>query len=133
LPRLVRPARVPTSSRTASPARAPRVHGASRALVLAAVVALVVSGCVAGKQATPVTGDGPTAAATLPANFDELLPSGLDPAFRTYYAQQVEWESCRGGNLVCTTVSIPVSWRDASLGSASLEVVRSPARGDRVG
>lgn len=101
--------------------------------MLAAVVALVVSGCVAGKQATPVTGDGPTAAATLPANFDELLPSGLDPAFRTYYAQQVEWESCRGGNLVCTTVSIPVSWRDASLGSASLEVVRSPARGDRVG
>lgn len=119
---------VPVASRR--PSVRTRTLRASAAL---AALALLVSGCVASKQATPVDDDGPTAATDLPANFDALLPDGLDPAFHDYYAQQVTWDGCIGGRLECATVSIPVSWRDASLGSASLEVVRSPARGDSVG
>ena len=97
------------------------------------MLALLVSGCVAGRQATPVPPDGPPAVTELPADVDALLPDGLDPAFRDFYAQTLTWEPCIGGSLECATVSIPVSWRDASLGSASLEAVRSPARGERVG
>ena len=119
---------VPSLSRHASVR--PRALRASAAL---AALALLVTGCVAGKQATPVSDGGPTHSSERPANFDALLPGGLDPAFREYYAQQVTWDECIGGSLECATVSIPVSWRDASLGSVSLEVVRSPALGERTG
>lgn len=119
---------MPSLSRRASVR--PRALRASAAL---AALALLVTGCVAGKRATPVSDGGPTHSSELPANFDALLPDGLDPAYREYYAQQVTWESCVGGDLECATVSIPVSWRDATLGSAELAVVRSPARGERVG
>src|SRR5699024_7315349 len=54
---------VPSLSRRASVR--PRALRASAAL---AALALVLAGCVAGKQVTPVTGGGPTPASDLPAN-----------------------------------------------------------------
>lgn len=93
----------------------------ARPIVLGLTVALLLAGCVGGKeQTTPSDGgtDDPDTGTTV----DPSL--GLD----AFYGQTLAWEDC-GGGYECTTVQAPLDWDDPTAGSIDLAVKRSPATG----
>ena len=94
------------------------------------VLALVLAGCTAGKEAIDVD---PSATSTgQPGVGAGLAPKDLDPSMLPFYEQSVAWESCNDDHL-CATIDIPVDWADASAGKASLAVERTQASGTKQG
>ena len=125
-----RPAALTGPARGAADGRAARP--VVRLAAGAAVAALVLSGCAAGKNATEVDPSGGPATTDAPRDVTALLPTGLDAALVPFYEQQVAWEECDDDRR-CATIEIPVDWSDASAGKASLAIKRTTASGDRQG
>lgn len=111
-----------------------RMRAAARRAAAPLVLALVLAGCTAGKDAVPVDPTGGSSAPTTgqPSDVTALLPAGLDASLLPFYEQRVEWQECDDDRW-CATVDIPVDWADASAGKASLAVKRTAAAGARQG
>lgn len=104
------------------------------ALVVAvvAVAVLTLSGCLvlpflpSNDSSSSSSSASPSAAAT------QTPPpgtTGLEP----FYAQQLDWSSCSGGQ--CAKLKVPVDYANPSAGSIELALLRVPAsdQGDRIG
>ena len=94
---------------------------ALRLVAASGALALVLGGCVAGKvQSTPAeesSGSATAGGATAPSDL---------------YAQTVTWEPC--GEDECATITAPLDWDDATLGTIDLALERHAATGtDRKG
>lgn len=93
----------------------------ARPIALGLTVALLLAGCVGGKeQTTPSdagTGDPGTGTTVDPA-------LGLD----AFYGQTLAWEGC-GGGYECATMQAPLDWDDPTAGAIDLAVERHPASG----
>ena len=58
----------------------------------------------------------------------------VDPGERSldsYYEQELSWETCEANE--CTTLEVPISYEDLTLGTIKLAVERRKASGDRIG
>lgn len=116
---------VPSARRDARH-RPVRLRPATRGVALLAASALLLAGCVAGKeQTTPDATPTGTSAPTVD-------PSG---GLEAFYGQTVEWTDC-GSGYECATVAAPLDWDDPTAGTIELAVKRAPARGgadERIG
>lgn len=112
---LVRPA--PSSPADRKDLLAPRrATRRTRAVVLAASLALVLVGCSAPKHQATVE----TAA---PSGTEEVVDAALQP----FYGQTIEWSACDA--FECAKVQVPIDYADPAAGSVDLAVKRSPATG----
>lgn len=101
--------------------RAASLTRPARPLALGLAVALLLAGCVGGKdQSTP--SEDPSAPDSPPSTVDPSL--GLD----AFYGQTLAWEDC-GDGYECSTVQAPLDWDDPTAGAISLAVKRYPASG----
>jgi pimeloyl-ACP methyl ester carboxylesterase len=101
---------------------------AARIGVIAAVATITVAGCSVPFGSSGPDPKTPTAATSAPPAKD---PSAL-PEFASFYGQQPKWTGC-GESLECTKVTVPVDWSAPSGATLSLNVVRRPASGSRIG
>ncbi|MGO1567458.1 MAG: alpha/beta hydrolase [Brachybacterium sp.] len=122
----------------------------SRIAAAAAAAVLLLGGCTS--SGTEPDGEGatdgaPTASAPEEQGpqLEELgtsaavdLPSDPveDPAYASYYEQDIEWGPCEGVDgpeLECGTVTVPLAWNDPGAGDIEIAVAQLPASGDRTG
>lgn len=98
--------------------------------VLAVLVLMVVAcspaGSKGGSGATPAQAGSLTAA-----------PSGDDPAdqaaYAEFYQQRPTWKRCGSEGFQCTTVTVPVDWKNPSGATLKLAVTRKQASGTKIG
>lgn len=101
--------------------RAVRLPRPARPVALGLTVALLLAGCVGGKEQSTPSDDGSDS----PDQGTTVDPSlGLD----AFYGQTLGWEDC-GSGYECTTVQAPLDWDDPTAGAIELAVKRSPATG----
>lgn len=93
-----------------------------RALVLAMVAALMLSGCLTG-----------TPDATAPSSADPSLYQGVPAELLPFYRQAVQWQPCEKTSMRCATVEVPMDYSAPGLDRISLSVVKLPASGERRG
>lgn len=89
----------------------------------AAAVAIVV---FTDDDGGGLNGDGPVAT---PTSTPTPQPGSSDPPkpdLQEFYTQQLEWESCRGG-FQCTTLTVPVDYRDPAGETIELAVLKDSA------
>lgn len=85
-------------------------------IALAAVVALVLSGCSA--FARDAWNPGPAVTPDVSGVTEDLLP---------FYGQQVAWESCAAGGFDCAKVQVPRDWQDPGAGALDIAIIRHRA------
>lgn len=59
-----------------------------------------------------------------------------DPAYASYYEQDIQWGPCEGVNdpdLECGTLTVPLAWNDPEAGDIDIAVAQIAATGDRIG
>lgn len=78
-----------------------------------AAVALTLSGCFVGS--------GPVRPTSTPA------PQDVSAELAPFYGQTLIWTDC-GDGAQCTTASVPLDWADPAASTASIALVRYPAR-----
>lgn len=112
--------------RTVAPVPPPASRASSRprrgavATALAAAAALVLAGCVGGKeQTTPRTSD------PQPSGEPTVEPGG---DLESFYGQSVDWSDCAAG-FECATIAAPLDWDDPTAGAIELAIKRKPAQG----
>ncbi|WP_394551021.1 alpha/beta hydrolase [Agromyces sp. MMS24-JH15] len=92
---------------------------AAAATAIAAMLALVLAGCVPSFLQPPPHTSTPTG-------------EQVDPALERFYHQTLSWEPC-GDELGCATAIAPLSWEDPAAGEIDLALVRHVATGERLG
>lgn len=97
---------------------------AGTAGALAAVMVLASCSLLpGGQQAKPTPG-----IATADASIVESAPEDL----REFYAQEVSWESCEGGQL-CAEIKVPMDYANPSGETITISALRMPATGEKQG
>ena len=95
-------------------------HRASTLLALIAglgVAGLTLTGCLVSVRADPTAPPERTADST-----------GVSPALRPFYEQDLQWRDC-GSGFDCTTVTAPLDWEAPAAGTVDLAVIRHRADG----
>lgn len=92
--------------------------------MLGLTVALLLAGCVGGKDQSTPSEDG-TDTPDTPSTVDPSL--GLD----AFYGQTLAWQDCdeEDQHYECATVQAPLDWDDPTAGAIELAVKRVPASG----
>ncbi|WP_323960258.1 alpha/beta fold hydrolase [Arthrobacter sp. JZ12] len=93
---------------------------APRGVVAAAVVGLLLSGCVPGGADTGTATAPPEAIGEVPQNL------------REFYEQEVTWEECEDG-FTCANVEVPLDYNDPGRESIEIAAVRLESSGDAQG
>ncbi|MGB0102523.1 MAG: alpha/beta hydrolase [Nocardioides sp.] len=98
-----------------------------RLVVVVLVLALLLGagGVVALSLLSSLTSDDPSSSAptTVPAPGSTRAPR---PALEPYYGQQLDWTPCRGDAL-CSTLTVPLDYRDPRGETIELALLRVPA------
>lgn len=96
------------------------VRRAATSVAGAAVVALLLSGCVSWfLPPRPETTSTPTG-------------EDVSPGLAEFYGQVLVWSAC-GDGMQCATATAPMNWGDPAQASIELALVRQPATGQRHG
>lgn len=139
---------------------ASRPRHLSRLAASAAAALLVLAGCT-GLDGTGDEGAGssggsagasddggaaaPSATAQAGSALEELGTSAAadlpddpaqDPAYASYYEQDIEWGACEdvaGQDVRCGTLTVPMVWNDPGAGDVEIAVARTEATGERIG
>ena len=104
-----------------------------RTLALSAVIALVVSGCVAGKDVVEVSpSDQPGAAGKptrqpVPKPSSPDAPGGPEATLDAFYSQDLTWSEC--GTFECATILAPLDWATPGAGATTIALERAAATG----
>ena len=130
----------------------------SRLAASAAVALLVLAGCT-GLDGTDGEGNGTSEGSTRASDgggdspetaqddsgLEELGTSAAvdlpedpahDPAYASYYEQDVEWGTCEGvagQDVRCGTLTVPLAWNDPGAGDIEIAVARTEATGEKIG
>lgn len=133
-----------------TPARRAR-RPLSRLAAGAAAAVLLLAGCTGFDPGTDDEGTTPPGDATdsAPAEDGPALAEvgtsaaqGLDadpaqdPAYATYYEQDIEWGVCEGvtsTDMECASLTVPLVWNDPGAGDIEIAVARVAASGERIG
>ncbi|MDN5796278.1 MAG: alpha/beta hydrolase [Intrasporangium sp.] len=105
------------------PLRRPRRR--TLAVVVAALVAIVLTACTTG---------GPAPVELPPPTSETGVNAAPTAALAPYYSQQLSWSTC-DGSFQCARLTVPVDYADPSTGDIRIVVLRAPARDqkDRIG
>lgn len=95
-----------------------------RTSLIAALMALTLA--LAGCVGAPATPDGK------PFTADPDIIGSIPDNLREFYTQQVEWKSCEN-SYQCATIKVPLDYANPGDRSISLELIKSPARGEKKG
>lgn len=98
-----------------------------RAAIAVTVGALLLAACSTPVPELREPGGEVDGSASSPAVDADDLPAELDE----FYDQELAWEEC--GAHECAQLTVPVSYQDPGAATIELELLRVPARGERVG
>ena len=124
----------------------------SRLAAATAIAVLVLAGCTEGPEAgddAPAASDGGGAADAAPeqdgpaleetgtsAAMDLPADPAEDPAYESYYSQQIQWGECEDlmvDGAECGTMTVPLAWDDPAAGDIEIAVARIAAEGESEG
>lgn len=130
----------------------------ARLAAAAAALTLLATGCIPLGEDDPAPGDDRTSSddggeedgqgdqgpqlAELGTSAAQELPSdpASDPAYASYYEQDIEWGPCEdveqfdsSVEMQCAAVTVPLVWDDPAAGDIDLAVAQQPARGEATG
>ena len=96
------------------------------------------TGAAASDGGASAAGDDGPALQAVDASAAADLPGdpAEDPAYATYYDQQIEWGSCEdvyAEGVECGTLTVPLAWNDPGAGDIELAVARVKASGESQG